>query len=444
MSGSLIHIGKSGAAAARSALELTAQNIANAGNASYARRTLSLSEVAATGGIGMSGSAALSGVRADSVLRTQSLFLQNEVRRTTSDISRAAAELQGLKNAESAVEQAGIYPAIVEFEASLAQLASDPLDGALRANALEAARALSQTFAIATEGLRAAGDELRFGAGAGVEQVNTIAAEIARTNVGLARAAPGSSNKAALLDQRDALLVRLSGHTGIAAQFDSVGRVEVRIGAGGPVMVTGDRASTMEMQENADGTLSFSVDGVETPLSSGTLAGSTRALEQLGGLNEKLDVLANQLITLANNAQQAGVTPAGTQGQPLFSGTGAADIAIALADASGFATAPAGAGKNSRDPGNLEVLRASLADDGPAQAADRILFELSSTIGGRTITRDALQTIADSAAIALGAETSVDLDTEAANLLRFQQAFQANGRVIQVAADIFDSLLGIG
>lgn len=444
MSGNLILIGKSGASAARSALELTAQNIANAGNATYARRTLSLSEVAATGGIGMGGSAALSGVRVDSVLRTQSLFLQNEVRRTTSDISRASAELQGLKNAESAVEQAGIYPAIVEFEASLARLVSDPLDGALRANTLEAARSLSQTFAIATEGLRVAGDELRFDATAGVEQVNTIAAEIARTNVGLARAAPGSSNKAALLDQRDALLVQLAEHTGIATQFDSVGRVDVRIGAGGPVLVAGDQASTMHIQENAEGALSFFVDGVETALSSGTLAGGARALDQLGELGDQLDSLAKQLITQANDAQAAGVTPAGTQGQPLFTGSGATDIAIALTDGFGLATAPAGAGANSRDPGNLEALRAALANGGPAQAADRLLFELSSTIGGRTITRDALQTIADTAAIALSAETAVDLDAEAANLLRFQQAFQANGRVIQVAADIFDSLLGIG
>ncbi|QWC57424.1 hypothetical protein F7D01_10300 [Erythrobacter sp. 3-20A1M] len=83
-------------------------------------------------------------------------------------------------------------------------------------------------------------------------------------------------------------------------------------------------------------------------------------------------------------------------------------------------------------------------DNGPAKTADRILFELSSAIGGRTTTRDALRTIADTAGIALSAETAVDLDAEAANLLRFQQAFQANGRIIQVAADIFDTLLGIG
>jgi len=40
-------------------------------------------------------------------------------------------------------------------------------------------------------------------------------------------------------------------------------------------------------------------------------------------------------------------------------------------------------------------------------------------------------------------ETGVDLDTEAANLIRLQQAFEANSRIIQVASDLFDTILGL-
>jgi len=444
MSGNLILIGKSGATAARSALELAAQNIANAGNATYARRTLSVAEVAATGGIGTGDSAALSGVQVDSVQRTQALFLQTEVRRTTSDISRADAELKGLTNAESAIEQAGIYPAIVEFEASLSQMVADPMDGALRANALESARTLSQTFAIATEGLTVAADELRFDAAAGVEQVNTLAGEIARTNVGLARAQAGSVNKAALLDQRDALLVQLSSYAGISTQFDSVGRVSVNVGgSGGPALVNGAQFTKMGMDVTPAGALAFTVGNAPASFGSGSLVGHAQGVTHINALGQQLDGLAQLLITRTNDAQAAGIDPSGNPGQPIFSGTGAGDVGIALASGAGWATAPAGSGPNSRNTGNLESLRTALANNGPAQASDRILFELSSAIGGRTITRDALRTIADTADVALSAETGVDLDNEAASLMRFQQAFQANGRVIQVAADIFDTLLGI-
>ena len=445
MASNLILIGKSGANAARSALELAAQNIANAGNASYARRTLSVAEVAATGGIGTSDSAALSGVRVDSVQRTQAMFLQTEVRRTTSDISRSDAELTGLQNAESAVEQAGIYPAIVEFEAGLSQLVADPLDGALRANTLEAARTLTQTFAIATQGLSIASDELRFEASDGVDQVNTITEQLARTNIGLARAQEGSVNKVALLDQRDALLVQLSSFTGISTQFDPVGRVTVQLGgSGGPALVSGAQSTRLAMTVLPGGTLDFGVNGTQVVLGAGSLVGQAQALTQIGAVGQQLDGLAQQLISCGNTAQASGIDPSGNPGQPLFSGTGASDIGIALADGSGLATAPAGTGPNSRNTGNLDALRAAMANNGPADASDRILFDLSSAIGGRTVTRDALRTIADTAGVALTSETGVDLDSEAANLLRFQQAFQANGKVIQVAADIFDTLLGIG
>ena len=49
-----------------------------------------------------------------------------------------------------------------------------------------------------------------------------------------------------------------------------------------------------------------------------------------------------------------------------------------------------------------------------------------------------------SARIALEEQSGVDLDNEAANLIRYQQAFQASGKAMQVASDIFDTLLGIG
>ncbi|KAB2839163.1 MAG: flagellar hook-associated protein FlgK, partial [Burkholderiales bacterium] len=38
----------------------------------------------------------------------------------------------------------------------------------------------------------------------------------------------------------------------------------------------------------------------------------------------------------------------------------------------------------------------------------------------------------------------VNLDEEAANLIRYQQAYQAAGKVLQIAASLFDSILEIG
>lgn len=75
---------------------------------------------------------------------------------------------------------------------------------------------------------------------------------------------------------------------------------------------------------------------------------------------------------------------------------------------------------------------------------DAAIFDISSTVQGRSISRDALVTIASNASIALSAQAGVDLDQEAVNLMRFQQAFQASGRIMQVASDLFDTIIGIG
>ena len=40
-------------------------------------------------------------------------------------------------------------------------------------------------------------------------------------------------------------------------------------------------------------------------------------------------------------------------------------------------------------------------------------------------------------------DSGVNLDEEAANLIKFQQAYQASGKVMQVAKQMFDSLLNM-
>lgn len=438
----LLNIGKSGAMAARAALDLTAQNIANAGNPDYARRSLAIAEVAATSGIGVEPGTALSGVRVDRVLRSDSLFLQNEARRTSGDLARADAELAGLTHVESAIEQAGIYGAIVDFEASLSRLASDPLGGALRAAAMEDGRRLAETFHVASNALDVAESDARLKTEAVVEQVNLLAAELAGTNVGIARAQSGTSGMAVLHDRRDALLRDLAELTGGSASLDSLGRATVTLG--GEVLVQGTQANTLAASANADGSLAFTVGGNGVTMRSGSLLGGSQAMQAIGGLRMQLDDLAVQVMDTLNTAQANGTAPDGAAGQPFFSGTGAADMALALTSGSQIATAPAGSPAGSRDISNLQALRDALSNGGPAQGADTLLFGLSSAIDARSVTRDALRTIADTAQVTLSTETGVDLDQEATNLLRYQQAFQANGRVIQAAADVFDTILGIG
>ncbi|MFT4025181.1 MAG: flagellar hook-associated protein FlgK [Novosphingobium sp.] len=445
MASDLLSIGKSGANAARIALDVTAQNIANASSEGYVRRSVSLKEVASAGGIGQSGDISLSGVRLSAIVRNADLFRQSEVRRTGADAARANAEVAGLENIESAVEGADVYTAIVNFEGALQELAADPTNASLRASVVEQARTMANSFNIASQGLDSVRDGLQFEANDGVTQVNKLAEELARVNLRLARAADASSDQTQLLDQRDSLLQQLSNYTDIKTTIAADQTVQVTLGGTpGTSLVTGGTASPLAMTTAADGTISFTLDASPVTIAGGSLAGQSLALTKLVDTRSRIDAVANSVITAVNDAQAAGVDLTGAAGQPMFSGTTAGDIEMVLANGTGLATAPAGEDADSRNSANLDALRAALSTADPAGGMDAAIFDISSTVQGRSVSRDALATIASNALIALQAQAGVDLDQEAVNLLRFQQAFQASGRVMQVATDIFDTIVALG
>ena len=445
MASDLLSIAASGARAARSALDVTAQNIANASSDGYVRRSLRIEEVSASGGAGRIGDISLSGARVAEIRRNADAFLQGEVRRTSGDLQRANVELSGLQNMESALEQSGVFTAIVEFEAVLQQLSSDPVDPSRRAAVVAEASTLANKFNITASGFDAVGDGLRFDAEAEVNDANIIGAELARVNLRLTRAGSGSSDRAALLDQRDQLLERLGGFSSLTTSFAADGTVAVSLGSNPPrSFVQGGTAGTLTSATAADGTLFFAVDGQAMTPGSGSLEGASLALTELASLRQRLDTVAAGIADTVNNAQAAGVALDGTQGQPIFAGTTAGTLRVVMTGGEGLATAPAGAAAGSRDDSNLNALRQSLTALDPAQQLNGVLFDVSSKVAGRAVTQSALDTIATSARISLEQQSGVDLDTEAANLIRFQQAFQASGRAMQAASDIFDTLLGIG
>ena len=441
MASSMLTIGASGAKAARAALDVTAQNIANASSEGYVRRGVTLTEVSAANGVGRIADLSFSGVRVSGISRFADAFRQGELRRTTSDAARAGAELEGLRNVESALEQSNLFSAIVEFEGALQQLATDPVDPSLRAAVLGAAENMANGFNLAANSLDAVGETLRFETGAEVSEANIYAGELARINTRLLRVGEGTADRATLLDQRDGLLEKLSGLADVATDFDTHGRVTVAIG--GETLVTGNQAGTLSLAANADGTLGYALGGNAITLKGGALAGRALALEEVARNVAALDSLADDMAASLNAVQAGGVALDGSSGQPLFSGSGAAGLRLALANGAGLATAPAGVGAGSRDGANLVALRDALASGKVADRMNGLIFDISNVVAGREVTSEALNAIASAARTSFLDQAGVDLEQEAANLVRYQQAFQASGRVIQVASDIFDTILGI-
>jgi len=89
----------------------------------------------------------------------------------------------------------------------------------------------------------------------------------------------------------------------------------------------------------------------------------------------------------------------------------------------------------------------NILDDGHAtfQAS---YAQMVNFVGNKTrevqIAGAAADTTVQQAQAARDSVSGVNLDEEASNLLRYQQAYQASGKVIQVASELFDTLLSLG
>jgi flagellar hook-associated protein 1 len=99
--------------------------------------------------------------------------------------------------------------------------------------------------------------------------------------------------------------------------------------------------------------------------------------------------------------------------------------------------------------GNLQTTKTLLSANGaPSATFQSVYSQLVSAVGNKArevkVNRDAQQSLVDQATQAQQSVAGVNLDEEAANLIRYQQAYQAAGKVMNIASKLFDQVLALG
>jgi flagellar hook-associated protein 1 FlgK len=128
---------------------------------------------------------------------------------------------------------------------------------------------------------------------------------------------------------------------------------------------------------------------------------------------------------------------------------GASGFGVALTDPAGFAAAAqTGAVGDNRNALLLGALQTAKTLGNGTASFQGAYSQFVSQIGNKTreleVTSSAAGKLLTEATTALQNESGVNLDEEAANLLRYQQAYQAAGKVMQIASEMFDMLLSLG
>ncbi len=441
----LMNNGASGLRAYSSALATVGDNIANAQTAGYARRTVRLREAPAAGDIILSrNSIRPGGVEVAGLSRSVDSWLVDDARISSGDANQAATRLNWIQAAERGIADDGhnIGTRLTAIFNIADELASDPASQPLRQQFLLAIDETAASFRQTAAALSHAADGVAGAAEGEITQLDTDLNALERVNEGLRRARSGSSNEATLLDERDRLLDAVSSRLPITTSFDPRGAASVRVAGNGDALVDSGVVATLAAIVGADGSVAFALtsptSSTITP-SSGSLAGLTDASQHVADLRASVDVLAGRVATDLNAAHQAGLDVNGNPGAALFAfGGNAAFLSAVALNANDVATANASSAN-----GNVLNFANLRAPSGVEQAWASIVNAQAQTTASARAQDAATGTRYDGATAARDAISEVDIDREAADLLRFQQAYEAAARTIQVARETMQSILNI-
>lgn len=443
----LLSLGASGLRAYGRALSNVGDNIANAQTPGYARRTTRLEELAGNREMTLYHAAGqANGVRVTGINRLTDQWLVDGSRTAGADAGQTTARLPWLEATEAGFAQGGndVGVALTGLFNSADQLSADPTSTTLRTLFLtaadSAATALRRTAASLDSAIAGAGTA----AIGGVTQLNTDLVALQKVNDGLLRARDGSTNQAGLLDERDRLLDSIGNAVPISVTYDARQAATVRLGnSAGTFMLSGSGgAAAFGVAIAVDGRLAFSlstVGGVIVP-GSGQLAGLGEAANHVADQRLGLDALATQVATDLNAAHGAGFDANGNPGVALFAlgGAGAASIAAIVLTPADVAAADATSAN-----GNLLALSGLRGSTGVEAGWAALVAAQSQSVSTARAEDAAASSRRDGALAARSEISSIDLDQEAADLLRFQQAYEGSARVIQVARDTLQSILNI-
>jgi flagellar hook-associated protein 1 len=446
----LLGIGSSALAAYRDALNAVGENVANAQTPGYARRRVVLEEatVVATGDLAYRSQITFNGVTATGVVRAWDEFKATEARFSASAAGRAAAREQWLTSVESALDDgpAGIGASITGFFGAAASLASDPGDPLGRRSALSALDNAAGAFRSTAQKLSRLSDGIGQAAVLEVTALNNALAALANLNGAITPVAADGSARASLEDERDRLIDQIASKLDVSVSIDGHGRASIApAGSSSLTLLDGTGPKLVTLIPATDGRLSLqlSSNGTTSPLpaSGGSLAGLVEVATTVADRRAGLDALAADFTTMINGWSAAGIDANGNPGAALIDAPAGAVSMQALvsdpalvpaADASGVSNGSLLALDAIRRASNIEGRWSSLVSAN-AQMLASAKSEASATATWR-----------DNSYAALDEVTGVDLDYEAAELLRFQQAYNASARIIQVAREsmqaLFDAL----
>jgi flagellar hook-associated protein 1 FlgK len=437
--------------AEQGALNITSNNVANINTPGYARQRAVLAE-----GIPLVLAPLVfgSGVVFDQPESVRDNILELRLQEETQQQGQFDAQVQQLQQAQTGFTGTNdVGTQLTNFFNSLNQLSADPSNVSLRQSVLTAAGNLASSFRTTSNNLVLQRINIDTSVKQSVDQINTLTKQIAGQNTQIAELENAHEDAGVLISQRTESIRQLSQliDVRVVTNESSISLTT----ANGAALVASGLSFDLTTQVNPSGVQHVYSQGTDitSKLTGGSLNGLITVRDQsIPSLLNQLDTLASGLSTTLNGIHQSGFDLSGAPGGNLFTippvgVTGAAaSISVAITDPALIAASSDG------NPGSNGTIAALYNVRGQAVASGQNPFDYYASLvfnvgnGVATATAESkasaqtLQQLTDQR----NSISGVSLDEEAANLLRYQNAYQAAAKVITTINDLTQAAVNLG
>ncbi len=436
-------------AAQQFALSISQRNVANANDPNYTRQ-----EVVFTGDAGSS----VSGISGVALQASRDRYLDQSISRELQMLGESTVTYNALQQIDSILGKnsgENLQQALADFFNSFSSLSTAPQDKVLRQQVLSSANALAGEFRriySAVQQVQSAQDRA---VAYTVDSINSITSRIADLNAQIAAAqAARSETESTLRDSRQKMLEKLSDLMDISYYEIESGTVTVTT-KDGSLMVAGDQQFPLSANRLSTGTflrIQLGDGDITDSLGSGQLGGLIKLRDSIiAGYLKALDDMAATLIDRVNEQHREGNDLNGFGGGDGFAPVSeiipgsnhgcARKLSVALTDPDLIAAAASGGG--SGDNKNAQLL-AAIADELLFSSSTetvheyyaRLIYQIGSQEAAAADSVEVQNNLLSRLKNQRDANSGVNLDEEAVNLIKYQRAYQASARY----ANLLDSL----
>ncbi|MCH6266834.1 flagellar hook-associated protein FlgK [Neobacillus citreus] len=461
-----LELGKRGLFAQQTALSTTGHNIANANTAGYTRQRAEMQATNAIPQPGMqtdrSPAQLGTGVEVNKLVRLREEYLDVQLRGENKNLGYWEAKSDTLSKIEELLNEpsdTGLAFVMDEFWKGWQELSKNPDSAAARAVVKQKGIAVTETFKYITDALSQMKTDLVTVVKTKGDEIQSIADQIGKLNDQISRLVPHNYEPNDLYDQRDVLLDRLSKLVDVNVSPAANGMINVSIG--GKELIAGKTVNSFSVYNPVTGEVTPpQINNADINLVSGELFGRLEAYNKvIPDIETKINKLAEVFKDSVNTVHKSGFDLDGNPGVDFFSGTNATNLnvnavimtslnAIAAAKKDSDGAFSTGNGKNAQDIAAIKFNN-SLDFNGTKSTADDFYRNIIGQLG---IDSQESQRMYDNSQIIINqvenrrqSVSGVSIDEEMANMIKFQQAYNAAARVVTVMDQCLEKIInGMG